>query len=233
MALGRLSTFENTGTVSATGYGVYHHDSNEPLRITNYGTISGKMNSFFANGSAVDKVYNYGTMRGAIELGGGNDLYDGSKGHHVTGAIDGGDGKDTIKGGAESDLIHGGWGADLLSGGVGKDTFRFWSSLDTGASSTTRDVITDFTAKSDKIDVNGIDAMGGQSGQNQDFIFDAPRSTSTKPVAEGHLAWYWVDRAGTANDQTIIKMNWDSDAAIEGNIALKGLITLTAGDFIL
>jgi Ca2+-binding RTX toxin-like protein len=170
-------------------------------------------------------------MIGAIALGDGDDRYDGRKGHHTSGNIDGGAGKDTIYGGVDADEIRGQKGADVMSGGAGKDVFVYRSVAESSASSTNRDRITDFRHGEDKIDLAFIDAKDG--GSNNKFAFDSARGTSSSAVAQGHVAWYWVDKAGTADDYTYVRINNDADATIESMIGLKGLISLTSGDFIL
>ncbi len=59
--------------------------------------------------------------------------------------IDGGAGNDTIVGGDDSDVIVGGLGAgNKLTGGSGADTFGFATKQQSGLTTTTRDIITDF-----------------------------------------------------------------------------------------
>jgi hypothetical protein len=68
----------------------------------------------------------------------------------VTGndTINGGAGNDTLIGGAGNDTLIGGAGRDRLSGGAGADIFRFVARTDAP------DTITDFVARTDKIQVN-------------------------------------------------------------------------------
>jgi Ca2+-binding RTX toxin-like protein len=66
--------------------------------------------------------------------------------------IHGGGGSDTIDGGEEGDTIHGGAGNDILTGGADFDTFVFDHNDDGEA-----DVITDFVAGTDKIDLRNTE----------------------------------------------------------------------------
>ncbi|HEY2069044.1 MAG TPA: M10 family metallopeptidase [Rhizomicrobium sp.] len=78
------------------------------------------------------------TFNGAKEL----------DGHFI---LKGGQGEDIITGGALSDNIDGGPGSDHLRGGGGADTFTYLAAHD--STSTTRDLILDFNAAQDKIDL--------------------------------------------------------------------------------
>jgi serralysin len=145
--------------------------------------------------------------------------------------IQGGDDHDVILAGAGNNSIKGGRGQDNMAGGVNVDVFYFGEVADSGVTAPTRDVIVGFKHGVDKINLVGIDAVEG--GANNAFVFNAARASAASLVAAGHVAWYWEDNAGTANDRTIIKLNNDVDAAIDMTIQLNGLINLTAADFML
>ncbi|ARR57052.1 hemolysin-type calcium-binding protein [Rhizorhabdus wittichii DC-6] len=84
----------------------------------------------------------------------GNDSLNGGAGDDV---ISGGDGDDIISGDLGDDTIIGGVGADLLTGGDGEDVFVFAAGdADpvTISSKTYYDTITDFTAGTDKIQLD-------------------------------------------------------------------------------
>jgi Ca2+-binding RTX toxin-like protein len=105
---------ENSGTIEARGFnGQFAHRS--------------YMNE---SGALRDLITNTGLMIGDIELGGGNDLYDGRLGT-VQGRVFGGDGDDTISGGAANDEIDGGADADNLGGGEGSDLLNGGLGIDT------------------------------------------------------------------------------------------------------
>ena len=152
-------------------------------------------------------------------------------------------GNDTINGGAGNDVIMGGAGADRLTGGDGADQFVFTSTtesaykvsgsaveggplVDAGAS--LRDVITDFTVGTDRINVSVIDANENVAG-DQAFTF---RGTGNF-AGTGSIVYRQFDNAGTANDRTLVYFDTTGDGRSDMLIALNGLKTLTASDFIL
>ncbi|WP_276583534.1 glycosyl hydrolase family 28-related protein [Pseudomonas sp. RIT-PI-S] len=76
----------------------------------------------------------------------------------------GGGGNDRLTGGAYSDLLYGGTGSDRLTGGAGADTFRF-----TGVNDSVRgsaDLITDFNANEDRLDLASLGYSGLGDGHN-------------------------------------------------------------------
>lgn len=91
----------------------------------------------------------------------GADTLDGGSGNDT---LAGGSGNDLLNGGAGDDRLAGGAGADTLSGGSGADTFFFTKSADSlsGAS----DLITDFSAERDLIDVAALGYTGLGNGHN-------------------------------------------------------------------
>lgn len=134
-----------------------------------------------------------------------------------------------IDGGAGSDTITGGGGKDTLTGGADADTFRYVSVSDVAKG----EILGDFVAGIDKIDLSAIDATRGSTpGSIDDFIIDG-LGTSKSAVAEGHISWYTVDKPGDANDRTFIRINVDTNSKIDMTIELKGLHALSAGDFII
>jgi serralysin len=148
--------------------------------------------------------------------------------------LKGGGGKDTLEGGNGSgnSALSGGDGRDTLTGGGDQDVFRFNATADSRPSATKRDFITDFKHNADDIDLSFIDANTIKVG-DQAFKFDAAKGSAASAVAKGHIGWYQIDKSGTADDRTILKINVDNDATIEMQIELKGLVSLTSGDFIL
>jgi Ca2+-binding RTX toxin-like protein len=138
-------------------------------------------------------------------------------------------GRDTLTGGNGSDVLTGGRGRDLLTGGSGNDHFDFNTLADTGAASTTRDVIMDFVHLHDEIDLKTIDASSRSSG-NGDFLFI--RTVAFHGIA-GELRYAKVDLAGAARDKTIVSGDVNGDGRADFQIELKGLVTLTATDFVL
>ncbi|WP_310424066.1 M10 family metallopeptidase C-terminal domain-containing protein, partial [Mycoplana sp. BE70] len=156
-----------------------------------------------------------------------NDVLTGNSGRNV---IDGGAGNDTINGGAGNDTIRGGAGKDMLTGGSGADVFTFKTAAEAGTNSD-RDVITDFQKGQDKIDLSAIDANGSARGDGT-FHFQAQENALFDRKA-GALAWHLEDKAGTANDRTVIQGDLDGDGRHDFEIQLTGLVNLSANDFIL
>ncbi len=131
------------------------------------------------------------------------------------------DGDDTLAGDAGSDTIFSGGGADRMSGGSEADhfVFRFQPGVFDGG-----DIINDFLAGVDKIDLSGTDANIGVAGI-QDFTIIGNAAAFTG-VAQVRWA---VGVGGT----TLILGSTDSDSDAEFLITLSTGVTLTAADFIL
>jgi serralysin len=140
-------------------------------------------------------------------------------------------GNDILSGDSGDDALYGGTGRDIMSGGFGADTFYFLAPNESGATASSRDVITDFTHGVDHIDLSAIDANSTVVG-NDAFSFLDIAGTAFGGVA-GQLRWYQQDNTGTANDRTIIEGDINGDRVADFQIELTGLIPLTAPDFIL
>ncbi|RYG87095.1 MAG: hypothetical protein EON59_08375 [Alphaproteobacteria bacterium] len=126
-----------------------------------------------------------------------------------------------------ADTLYGSAGRDTMTGGTGNDVFLFRAISDLGATTSSRDVITDFVKGQDKIDLSSIDASTRQSG-DQDFTFIAGDNASFTGTA-GELAW----RIEGAQNRTIIQGDVNGDGVHDFEIQLTGQIHLGAGDFIL
>ncbi|MEZ5960999.1 MAG: calcium-binding protein [Hyphomonadaceae bacterium] len=92
--------------------------------VENHGVLDGRV---YLGGGA-DVVLNTNEITGFVDLGAGDDLYDGVAG--AAGDVFGWDGRDTLLGGAAADnffgeagndLLSGGGGANMLDGGAGDD----------------------------------------------------------------------------------------------------------------
>jgi Ca2+-binding RTX toxin-like protein len=144
--------------------------------------------------------------------------------------LTGGDGNDTLegRGGADSllggngaDRLLGGSGADLLEGGDGADTFAFVAASESGFGALA-DSVLDFVRGVDRLDLSGVDANTGRSGNNA-FRFDLDGILRAgeigQQVVDGHL---------------VLSLNTDADAAIEMQVVLRGLAAmLTTADVLL
>jgi serralysin len=137
-------------------------------------------------------------------------------------ALFGRGGNDTLNGFDGNDVLDGGPGRDVLTGGAGSDTFHYSSILDTGVTASTRDFITDFQHGIDHIDLSAIDANTTKSGK-QAFKFIGTQ-------AFHHVAGELHEIKGSTS---IVEGDVNGDGKADFQIALKGLINLTAGDFVL
>jgi serralysin len=139
-------------------------------------------------------------------------------------------GNDTISGGAGNDLIDGGAGKDRMTGGAGRDIFGFDLRTETGNGAASRDVITDFVHLTDDLDLSGMDASRVLGGNNA-FTWRGTGAFGAGP--EGELRYVRTDKAGTANDHTVVHCDLDSDVGSECQIELRGLVDLSPADFML
>lgn len=192
-------------------------------------TLNISMSEFMAQKDALSRLefsqYLFRSSDTIKGSDGGNDKLYGWDGHDSIsgyGGIDllyGGAGNDKLNGGVSDDRLTGGAGKDTLTGGTQADIFDFDKTSETGTTSTTRDVITDFVRGTDKIDLSGIDSNPLVSGNNsfkQQFVtgsFTAP----------GQLKF----------SGGILYGNIDGDSSPEFSIQLTGIATLTASDIIL
>ena len=127
-------------------------------------------------------------------------------------ALRGGGGNDVLKGGGGDDAITGGAGRDTLAGNAGADTFVF-KILAESAPGAQRDKIIDFVSGTDHIDLNTI-------GLPIDFIGTAGFGGNA-----GEL------RFATTATQTIVSWDTDGNGTADFQIALNGVLSLTAADF--
>ncbi len=136
---------------------------------------------------------------------------------------------DKLVGSAGDNALSGGRGRDLMTGGAGRDSFVFGSLQDSGKKAATRDVISDFQHKTDKIDLSVIDANTHKGG-NQAFHFIGLNAFGH---VSGELHDVRVNKPGTAHDMTIVEGDVNGDGKADFQIELTGLKTLTKVDFVL
>lgn len=122
-------------------------------------------------------------------------------------------GNDKITGTTSDDVLVGGTGADQLTGGSGADTFRFTALTDLGSTTTTRDTIKDFkTSQSDKIDFSGMGTFTLYAAASVAALGDATNAV-------------WFDKG-------VLYLSSDADVDAEYQIALTGVSSLAATDFV-
>ncbi|WP_299131643.1 calcium-binding protein [uncultured Amaricoccus sp.] len=145
----------------------------------------------------------------------GRDVLIGERGNDK---LYGDSGDDRLSGGAGVDRLVGGAGLDKLTGGAGADEFAFKALADSGLWQK-RDVITDFLAGTDVIDLGAIDADVTRRGdQRFDFI---------GREGFGDVAGELRCRSG------IVYGDVDGDGRADFQIALDGVSSLRESDFIL
>lgn len=136
--------------------------------------------------------------------------------------LNGGSGDDTLDGGANKDTLNGGRGKDTLTGGTGSDRFDF-NSIKESVKGGQRDVITDFKrGQGDMIDLKGIDAKTGISG-NQKFAWIGKDDFSG---VKGELLYKDL------GSKVIVQGDVNGDGKADFEILVKAG-SLNAGDFLL
>lgn len=148
-----------------------------------------------------------------------------------TNQLHGGEGRDTVVGGQGNDTISGGAGADILTGLGAADVFDYFSAVDSGTATVTRDTITDFTvnpaaggAYADRIDLSRLDARASTAA-NDAFQFIGTASFT----AEGQI------RVSQSGANTAVYINTAGAGTGEMSILLLNVNAslLSASDFIL
>ncbi len=219
---------------------LYGHVGNDSL-WGNAGNdkLYGEVGADTLNGGTGNDLLNGGDGADTLIGGNGKDTLNGGAGDD---SLSGGAGVDKLRGGADNDtlsgdagadrligglgddIIIGGAGSDLMSGSAGADEFVFNDAAHTKVGGLKRDVITDFVAGQDIINVSGIDASSQPSDQAFTFIGEAGFSG-----AEGELRFFKNAQKGI----TIVSGDIDGDGVADFQIQLNGIIDLTQGDFIL
>lgn len=182
---------------------------------TLYGNNGG---GFLYGGSGDDKLHG-GTGSDKIYGGSGSDHIFGDNGND---RLFGGSGVDMINGGNGSDLIVGGFGADNLTGGSGSNVFKYLSVGDSTPSEF--DVITDFPAGANKVDLSTIDADVNSGGTRH---FTTVTNSST--VTANQVTWFYDSGSG----QTIVRADVTGDMTADLEIHLVGNVALHQSDFLM
>lgn len=225
--------------------GIYGDSGNDLI----YGDAG---NDSLFGGTGADYVYG-GDANDYVDGGDGNDVLIGEAGNDT---INGGNDDDLMTGGAGYDNLSGGWGNDALHagamndyvygdggndrlygdggsdnlyGGWDADVFAFASLSDSNIA-TGIDMIRDFAAGEDKIDISAIDANGALSG-NQAFSWGG----MTAPGA-GHAGTAWGQYiAATNSSSQFVRVYGDvnGDGTADFSIDVMNVTSMAASDFLL
>ena len=172
-----------------------------------------------------DDTLDGGTDADLVFGGTGGDQMLGRAGADVMHGEDGEDrllsgvGNDTVLGGEGDDTLIGGLGRDSMTGGTEADVFVFRNVADSGNTVQTRDIITDFEAGLDVLDLAIVDAVAGVAG-NQAFAF---LGTGAFTGAAGQLRYYLSGNLliveGTVNADLVadfsIRLNFETGLAVD------------------
>jgi len=204
--------------------------------------LGGGPNDGFARGNIFNALLHDGDTRSLIENAKGGSGSDQITGNQVANSLQGNSGNDTLNGEAGNDVLIGasgadrldaGTGADRLYGGAGADDligradadiFLFKLRTESTVATSGRDTIFDFSAsQGDKIDLSGIDANTGTSG-NQAFSF---RGTAAFTGAAGELRYV------KGSSDTYIYGDVNGDKTADFAIHLDDAISMQKGYFVL
>ena len=144
------------------------------------------------------------------------------QGNNEANTLRGRQGNDFLSGEDGNDTLVGGTGTDILAGGAGADTLVWLSPSETGATIATADLIWDFEASLDRIDLSAIDADPKTAG-NQAFEFIGMADFT----APGQVRW------SIEGSETVVWINTDGDLAADAAIRLAGAPLLGADHFLL
>jgi Ca2+-binding RTX toxin-like protein len=137
-------------------------------------------------------------------------------------------GANALSGGAGNDVFTGGLGRDSLTGGAGNDVFDYNALADSTVGAGNRDVIADFQSGLDDIDLTGIDADTGRSG-DQGFRLIGAKGFSGKA---GELHYEIFNQPGAAT-VTIVSGDINGDRVADFEIEIAGIVNLRSSDFLL
>ncbi len=135
---------------------------NDSVHTTINFTLPNNVEHLFLGGTAISGVGN--NLPNTVQGNGSANTINGMDGNDFLSGLGG---NDTILGGNGNDLIRGGNGIDHSTGNSGADTFDF-DYVTESPEGNNRDLITDFTPGSDKLDLSTIDANLNIAG-NQAF----------------------------------------------------------------
>jgi len=179
-------TINNFGTIDAGQFGIGKNAilTSSTIVFNNSGVLMGDIAAYGevsgSGASSRDVITNTGRIAGMIDLGSGNDTYNGSTGR-LTGKVFGRQGIDTITGGVDADWFEGGTENDTLTGNAGNDRLYGQQGIDTLLGGLGADIL-DGGTESDTLNGGlGIDSLKGGAG-NDFFVFSAPVSAANRDV---------------------------------------------------
>lgn len=157
-----------------TGNDLYIVDSpgDQVLEDGDGGTDAIQASFNYTLGNAIEQL----TLTGQAAIGRGNALNNTLIGNQAKNTLVGGTGNDRLQGEAGNDRLNGGTGRDTLIGGTGRDLLVGGSGRDgfllTSANSADRDVIRDFKAREDVIQIakTGFAGLGGNRLSASQFV---------------------------------------------------------------
>ncbi len=132
-------------------------------------------------------------------------------------------GNDTLIGLNGNDTLVGGSGVDTLTGGAGVDTFVFGAGSSSAASAL-HDLITDFNASLDKIDLSGWDAVSSTSGIDTFHFLSAMAFAGIA----GELNYLF----DASRNVTVLQGDTNGDRIADFGIDLAGSIALNQGSLV-
>jgi len=192
----------DTASYAGAGKGVFAHLGNATLDT---------------NEAAGDTFSSIENLNGSLYA---DKLYGDAGANRLTGDA----GNDVLSGLAGADKLYGGAGADRLTGGSDADTFLFRTLADSTVAAVGRDTIFDFSgSRGDRIDISGIDANVGVSG-NQAFSFIGTGIFTGKAAELRYIKG--------ASD-TYIYGDVNGDKKVDFAINLDDAISLQKGYFVL
>jgi Ca2+-binding RTX toxin-like protein len=157
--------------------------------------------------------------------GTGNALANVIRGNGAANVLSGGAGADQLLGGGAADTLIGGAGRDVLIGGTGADSFRFANGDFGGLTTSSCDLISDFShSDGDKIDLSGVDANTLNGSGDDAFAYIGSS-------AFGHVAGQLRSVAMTG--VTVLQGDTNGDGLADFWIRCNGAPALVVGDLIL
>lgn len=153
-----------------------------------------------------------------IEKAFGSEAADRLRGDSADNTLSGEGGADVLVGGRGADRLVGGEGGDRLTGGAGYDVFVFRTPEEIAG-----DVIVDFQAGRDRLQLSAIDADVTTEG-DQSFAFIGREGFSG---VAGELRYRFN------GEKTVLSADLDGDGARDFVLTLEGRVHFEARDFVL